>query len=527
MFTSKKDVVLDRSRPFSQSALWDYQRAYFEKKGVNAWVREVPNYVTSNPFLARCYADMAVRLAQAYVQKHPASAKEPFYVMELGAGSGQLSYYVLKNIRDLKARLQLDELRICYLMTDFTESNLAYWKTHPNFQSYLDHNELDFALFDMVNDTSLTLAHSKKVLKPGDIQNPLTIFANYVFDTIPSDLFTLKNGEMFATLLTLSSKAENVKGGKPISMKEMVMEYKTASMPENYYPEGEFNEILETYRNALHDTHILFPVCGLRSIANLKALSNGKIFLITSDKGHMNLKDLEGLGHPHVDFHGSFSLMVNFHAISSYFEKTGGRAIIQSPRPGIKTLAFCHGFEMSSLPEFSFSVYENIERLSPGDYFVLHRNIRDNFVHAPLESLVGHLAFAQWDPHIFRKLSQQIIAQIPKANKDVTHYLTSHLKEIALNFYYMPQAYDVLFDIGLVFHALRRYKEALPYYEQSQHYFGEKFNVLHNLAVCEYNTGLVKRALDTFTRALALNPDAHETRKYIEYIQNTDGGAIL
>lgn len=191
-------VTINRDKKFSESILWDFQRAYFEKKGIDAWIKEVPNYVTTNPFIANCYAQMTIRLIQAWSKQHPDAQNHPFYVMELGTGCGRLSFYILQKIKQLKQQLQLEHLNICYLMTDFTESNLLFWDKHPALQSFVAEKMLDFAIFDMEKDNTITLRKPDIRLSKGSIHNPLVVYANYIFDTIPSDAFTIKNNRMLA-----------------------------------------------------------------------------------------------------------------------------------------------------------------------------------------------------------------------------------------------------------------------------------------------------------------------------------------
>ena len=49
----------------------------------------------------------------------------------------------------------------------------------------------------------LRLRASGKVLEPGAIANPVVLVANYLFDSIPQDLFSVEDGEIFA--VTVSS----------------------------------------------------------------------------------------------------------------------------------------------------------------------------------------------------------------------------------------------------------------------------------------------------------------------------------
>ena len=55
MVFSRK-VKLEKGKRFSESILWQYQMDYFSKEGVNAWVGQVPYYITSNLHIADTYA---------------------------------------------------------------------------------------------------------------------------------------------------------------------------------------------------------------------------------------------------------------------------------------------------------------------------------------------------------------------------------------------------------------------------------------------------------------------------------------
>lgn len=512
-------IVIEKHRKFSESALWQYQREYFDREGIDAWVKDVPLYVTSNPFLANCYANMVVRLAQDWVKKYPEAKQQPFYILELGTGSGQLSYYILKTIQQLKQQLQLQDLSICYVMTDFTQRNIDFWDQHPALQAFLADGVLDFARYDLEQDTCLTLQKSGVTLSPGSVVNPITVFANYVFDTVSHDAFTVKHGQLYASLVSLTTDSQNIHNGKPVVLEKVNIAYHAEAIGEDYYDNPAFNAVLNQYPQQLRHSQILFPIAGLRAIANLRQLSNDKLLLLATDKGYSALAEMEGLDYPYVAFHGSFSMMVNFHAVAEYFTRTGGNAFLQSERTDIKTHAFYSGLDLNDLPEFARALYEHVERLSPGDYFILHRNISENFPQYTLNTLAAHLAFTHWDPHIYKKLHKQICDQLPRAEKATVDYLKHHLPQLAANFYYMPTTYDVLFDIGFLLHALHDYGNAIAYYEQSQHYFGERYHLRYNLAICQYKTGLTDEALANFKHALTLNPTSEEAQRYIDYLE--------
>lgn len=512
-------VIIERNKRFAESHLFEMQRSYFKQKGVHAWVEEVPFYATSNPFLANCYAQMTMRLIQDWVRKHPESRNETFYILELGTGTGILSFFISKKIKQLRKRLQLEDVNICYVMSDYAESNLEFWDKHPALQEFVAAGALDFALFNMESDTTIQLRKSGKTLTPGSVNTPMVIYANYIFDTVSQDAFAKKDGELFASLVTLSTHSGNMKDNQPINMEEVKIEYSKGEVEKNYYPDADFNAVLDFYRESdLRSSYFLFPTAGLITMANLRKISNDKLFVLSTDKAYSYLQQLEGLDHPDIAFHGSFSTMVNFHAISKYFDVIGGQSVLQTQRAEVNTAAFYCGFSLEDLPELSIAVNEHIERLSPGDYFALHRNIRENFKHCNINTLAAHMAFAEWDPHIYGKISKQICSLINDAEYETKIYLTSHMPDLAANYYYIPRNFDVWFDIGILFHTLRRYADAIPYYKKSMHFFGEQFNTLYNLAICEYNAKYINDALADFKRALVINEDSKEAREWIDFI---------
>lgn len=512
-------VVIEKDKKFSESCLWELQREYFHTEGIDAWVNQVPFYVTSNPFLANCYAHIIIRLAQDWIKKHPENINEPFYIMELGTGSGRLSYYILKKLEKLQQQLNLKDIKFRYIMTDFTESNLKYWDSHPALQRFLENGMLDFAIFNMEQDTNIELRKAGITLTEGSMVNPLTVIANYIFDTVSHDAFTVSDGKVKASLVSLTTYHENMKNGRPVDWEQVSINHSAVDIDEHYYDDEGFNAVVNQYNNLLTDSHILVPIAGLRTIRNLKKLSHGRMLVLSTDKGYTHLQELDHLDHPHLAFHGSFSMMVNFHAIGKYFEHSGGKAILQSLRTGIKTAAFVSGFDLKDYPELEFSLYEHVERLSPGDYFILHRNISENFQHCILNTLAAHLAFTDWDPHIYQKLSKQICEQITGAESVTVEYLTSHMSNLAENFYYLPKGYDVMFDIGILFHTLRCYSDAAKYYKLSEHYFGEQFGLSYNIGLCLYNNGDMQEALTYFRRALKLDPKSKETKEWIDFIE--------
>lgn len=85
------------------------------------------------------------------------------------------------------------------------------------------------------------------------------------------------------------------------------------------------------------DASCLVPIGGLRLVRNLMAMARGRLVMLVGDKvrscdstacghqpcsrrcgmsqGYNSEADMKGLRDPHIARHGSFSMMVNFHAL--------------------------------------------------------------------------------------------------------------------------------------------------------------------------------------------------------------------
>ena len=517
--TTTRKIVIEQQKKFSESCLWKMQREYFDQEGINAWVNQVPFYITSNPFIAYCYARTSLSFIQDILRKDPAAIKHPFYILELGTGSGRFSFYVLKTIAELQKSLGMEDVNICYVMSDFTKSNIKYYETHPALVPYIERGVLDFAIFDMEVERPINLIKKNIRLSAETLVNPLTVYANYIFDTVSHDAFTVHEGKLFELLLTIATPADNMRDNRPSDMEQLEIDFKAQEIKNKYYNDPELDSILEEYKSSLQDSSILFPIGSIRAIKLLKKLSNNKLFIVSSDKGYSSLKSLDQLGHPSLSFHGSFSMMVNFHAMARYFKNSGGDYFLQTPRKGIKTSVFCSGMSLADLPQTRLVLEEYVEGVSPADYFTLHRRMSDSFQECSLDVIAAHMNLTHWDPHIYSKLASRVTTLIEDPDTDTVNFLANNMHKIAANYYFMPKSDCVLFEIAVFFHTIKRHEEALKYYKEAELYVGDQFGLYYNMALCEHNLQLMDDSMKNFRHAQLLDPESKETREWITYLE--------
>lgn len=512
------EITLEKQIRFSESAMWRDQNNYYDKKGLEAWDEDVPFYITSNPFIGRLYANNMIRFMQDWLRRYPDAKNYPFYILELGAGTGQFSFYVLKNLMMLKKSLQLNDVRIQYVMSDISDRAFDFWENHPALKSFLSEGVLEFSMYDLYHSTTIDLYRSKTTVTKTEIKNPLIVIANYLFDSIASDVFSVKDGELYESRITTKTNAKNIKDGLPIDWKKVTITYDELLVKKPYY-HNIFDDILFQYADHLVETHFQFPISSLQALQNLQQLSNQKLLLLTSDKAYGNLHELDYCEHPEIDFHGSFSVMVNYHAMGEYFKVCGGEYALQSFRENIITGVLTSGFTFTELPEFQLSTHALINEFSPTDYFLLYENFEKNYQKASLAEISAQLNLSGWDPQVFDHVCDHLSKLVDKADTDELSYLTDHLSAIADNFYYLPSATDTLFNLAVFYQNVSNFEKAIEYYQQSLTVFGDSEITFFNLAVCLHSMERKKEALDCLERAAKIDPKEKDVKQWIKTIQ--------
>jgi len=295
--------VLEDFTRCSDSLLWKLMMSFYDRKGVESWSQGiVPHFITCNAFIGRAYAQVLLGFLRDCVQanaKLPLDSSKKLYIIELGAGSGKFSFFMIKAINELSELLDFPASSIIYVMTDFTWNNLKFWNGHKNLRRYIDSGQLDVAIFDAVNDDSIKLHHSGVTIRQSTLKNPVCVIANYLFDTLCHDIFQVENGELKEGLISVGSRKETEKDPlDPEIIKRFDNHFQYRVVDINYYTSCEtedakhFRRILRWYRdffgNSTGGASILFPIGALRALRRLTSFANGRALVLSGDKGNNN-----------------------------------------------------------------------------------------------------------------------------------------------------------------------------------------------------------------------------------------------
>jgi tetratricopeptide (TPR) repeat protein len=404
------------------------------------------------------------------------------------------------------------------VMSDITPANLEFYEQHHALQPFIKAKLIDFALWNMETTAPIKLKNAGLELNPETLVNPLILLANYLFDTLSHDAFHIKESQLYELQLSLKTPAANLKGEQVQNLEKIETAYDLRAIEPNYYDDPHLDAPLKLYQQELVDTSLLYPIGSMRALQRLSKLAKGKLLVLSTDKGYSTLDALDHHNHPTLSFHGSFSLMVNFHALSLFCEAQDGDAFLQSTRKGIKTSCFSLGLKLADLPQTQAALERNLEAFSPGDYFIVHRRVSDSYESCELDFLAAHLHLTRWDPHMYLKMKNRLISLVPNADRDTLAFMAQHMPTLAANYYFLPQSECILFEIGVFFHALKAYEEAIGYYELSHEFIGEQFSLWYNIGLCWYSLDEKEQAVRYFKKAKHLNSESKEVKEWLSYL---------
>lgn len=505
-------VQLETKQSCSQSMLWKLQRQYYAETGFEAWTSgEVPHYITSNQHIANSYANLILALLKDLrrIHKDDFGTNVKLHIIEAGAGSGRLAYGICNILSGLCEQEEIPFNSFQYILTDFTEQNLEFWKIHPCFQEYFRTGLMDIALFDMNNPAQFNLQVSGKKITSDQLTYPIVFIANYVFDTIPQELFYFSNNNAKACLVTLSTEEEV--GSLPASeiLGKVSIQYEVGETAKNKtFEEPYLEKILEGYKGELENEYVFLPATAIRCLDYLRQLSRQGLMLLTADKGSHILGSVRYPVPPDIVRHGSFSLNVNYHGIKNYCEDSGGTALFpENTYAGINTgcLLFMKHADQYKRVHQAFQQY--INDAGPDDYFSIYKYFLKNLDTLDLRSLFAVLRYSFYDSHMLEICLHKLVQFAAVYNFEEKKELVVIIKKCWENYFPIGEKTDLASLIGLLLYEIGIYKLAIFYFRLSTGIYGNDSGTFFNMAACYERMGETDPAIKLLEQVLTATPE--------------------
>jgi hypothetical protein len=498
--------LVEAPTPLSSSQLWRLQRAYFERAGIDAWRHNtVPHYVTNNPALADAYAAVVLGWLRDGLRHRPGSAA-PSNILELGAGSGRFSFYLLRALAALRALAPLAVPPYRYIMSDVAPANLAFWRDHEALAPFVADGTLEFALFDVEQDATVQLERSGITMQPGGHNTPLLVIANYVLDSIPQDAFTFSHGTLMERRIALASQSPlDPQGPDTLSTRAWTFsDYPAAAPP---YPEPEFCALLASYQALCGDSAVLFPIAALRGLRRLAALAGGAMTLLSADRGSIHTPTYLAEDGADLLSHGSVSLPVNYHAIAAAARATGGRVLTPEGRHHSIAIMVSLPAPGDDFPETRLAFFQAIERGGPDEFFTLRRGLAPNYGALDARHLLALLRMSRWDPKILGDCALVLISTVRTLDAGLREAIADAVRLCCANHYRLELDHEWSRAIAALLFALGARAEALGLLEQVR-LDNEGDARLHwDIGLCQAALGRTNEAASHFASAIHLDPD--------------------
>lgn len=258
-------------------------------------------------------------------------------------------------------------------------------------------------------------------------------------------------------------------------------------------------------------------------ITKLCLLSNGKTVVLCGDKAMSKEDDLRGERNPHIALHGSFSCMVNFHAVKSFTTNNGGWSLLTPYTEGFKCGSFIFGIPRQNLPETRFTWCDVFETFGPENFSNLQRCIKDETPAPPgcsVKLALSTIRLSQWESDVFYKFKQVLLDKAPYSSEKQKADVYADMLAVYDNFYPVHREKDVPFEIGRIFMGLKRYNEAVAMFRDSLKYFSEHHVTWYNLGICYYYLSDLITSQDCFNTTLKLQPEYTDAESWKRRIQS-------
>ena len=529
------EFVLERNQRMSRSLIWGYQRAYYERQGIEAWRQEfIPNFITSNPIIGRAYGQVVLGWMRDWcaASRGPGGRlaapepSQPFYLVELGSGTGRFAYHFLEAFRRMHALSQLRDVGFRYVMTDLSERNLEFWQSHPRLQPFLEEGLLDIARFDAERDEQLVLRRGGTVLAPGSLGNPLALVANYFFDSISQDAFTVtEDGGLLECLVSVTAPQPEPRLDAPDLLDRVTVSFEDHPVQGAAYDDPELDRIVEHYREHLSEATVQIPSTALRCIRRLQRLSGDRLLLLSGDKGQASQEELQerwpGIGLTRHS--GAFSLMVNFDAIGQYFRNRDGHVLRPVHRHiDLHVGAFLLGQPPDGHGETELAYEEAIERSGPDDYSTLLKCFENALGSMTLEELLATLRWSGWDSGIMMNAFPMLMAQVESASLPLQNEVCWAIQQVWEKSYVLDGEDELAFHLGMLLYAMGRSADAVTFFEHSLRLDPDGPGALYNLGLCHVQLRQDAQAKECFERALAVDPGLTQAQEMLAQLQSPD-----
>ncbi|MCA9523011.1 MAG: tetratricopeptide repeat protein [Myxococcales bacterium] len=485
----------------SQSELWARQSAFYQEHGPGAWSdATLPLYITSNPTFVRAYAEVII----GYWRDVAAACDPalPLYVFDLGCGAGRFTHGLLGVLEERFAEWRPPS-PVVVVGVDVVQPNLDALRQHAMMRDAFAAGRADLALFDATADRELALWLSGARLDPTTPTNPMVFVANYLFDSLPCDMFCIERGTLLERRVATAAE--------PVVIEDDWSGIAVFDEPlaHPYYEDPDLEQVLRWFGEREDDGFFSIPTAGIRCWKNLHALSGGQMLMLSADKGGATLEMAFTRRANSIQHHGGgcISLTVNYRALAVVVERLGGRVLHRAEESSpLAIVALLSGEDPLDFRKTRAAYRAAIDGFGPEGFFQLKCVLEELYDQMTLQSLIAWLHLADGDPLIMLQAAPALHAMIARATPAEARAVSGLIEASWARYFPIGDALDLPFQLGRLMLELDNAERALFFFERSVELHGDHPAARCSVAQCQLQLGRAETAAQTLNAAIERYP---------------------
>jgi hypothetical protein len=374
-----------------------------------------------------------------------------------------------------------------YVMSDLVEGNVDFWKAHPKLRRLVDAGHLDFARYDIEASNELHLEVSGDIVSADRPAGPLVALANYIFDSIPIDLFAVQAG--VATELRAAWRVPERLAAEtdPRTLFESsTIRWDAYPMARPFYDHPPFDRVLEESLADIDQAVLSMPIAALRTIDRLRELAGGELLVLASDKGYVHDAELARFESPSVTVHGSVSTEVNFNAISRYVGHLDG-VVLGSPAPTMHlcTSVLALGAEGEpAVPALRRAAAATVGRFSPDEFYAVNQLLNDRVAELSFQEVLAHLRLSRYDMQVLLLAGRRLAELLPGIATIGQLAARDAIWRCVVDYFPIGEPVDVYHAAGVLLALAEAYEPALVCFDESIARYGPDPVVVEQAGRC-------------------------------------------
>lgn len=517
--------LVEKKAFLPDSLIWKLQRKLFMNSEMLACMdHRSASFITSSSYLAHAYAQIILNYITDMYSRPDCNKTEPIYILELGAGHGRLGYLIIQHL----VRMQdlwpdTDCLPFVYVFSDFSADILRWWKSHPMISEIISTGVMEMALIDLENfDGTFTLELSGTKVNTETLKNPPIVIMNAVGSALKQELFKVHDGELFKGLLSLYSSQKEHDHSDPdmVSRLKFIWDYEHITGREPISSNADAVWLMNHYRKDVERGVVLIPTTLLKTIRNVFTVCKKRVAFLIADTGYSKLTDISANIDPVVNRSISFSLPVNFHALSLFAESEKGFLLKTNYEEDMRVALMVCGMPHDSLIRTRWSYKNSIDTFTPECFFNLQKCVKEESSQLSLPTVLSLLRLSKFDSNVFYKYKQIVIDQ-----GDVELTLSSFQKDIPKDLMQVRDEYfcvqklkDICFELARMHMGLKMYTNAISLFIESNKYCSDHHVTWHNMGLCCFNLNDIENARKCLIKSIELDPRYVEARSFLAKI---------